>query len=50
MKYPSSFNTIKWTILSGLLFIGAQSFAQSSWDRYFEHDTLTDKHLCRSKG
>lgn len=45
MNYTAFFNTIKWIFLSGLIFISAPSFAQSSWDKYFEHDTLTDKHL-----
>jgi len=45
MNHSFSFNTIKCIILLGMLFISASSFAQSSWDKYFEHDTLTDKHL-----
>lgn len=45
MKCTISFSVTKLIILLGLIFTSAPSFAQSPWDNYFEHDTLTDKHL-----
>lgn len=36
---------VKTLFLLCLILAGCQCYAQSPWDKFFEHDTLTDKHL-----
>jgi pimeloyl-ACP methyl ester carboxylesterase len=45
MTFNFLVGSVKVALILGLLFTGFSSHAQSSWDNFFEHDTLADKHL-----
>jgi pimeloyl-ACP methyl ester carboxylesterase len=45
MNYNLFSKAVKLTLSLCLAFVHFQSYAQSPWDNFFEHDTLNDKHL-----
>lgn len=45
MNFKNLNQYFKFIIVLGLILSSVHSYAQSPWDNFFDHDTLTDKHL-----